>query len=204
MICTHRVNPVAGFHASWSLCPPSGACYFAPNICPFQPMRHLAPSGSAQALCVCCCALGPRRWLRRFAGAAPICTLVGEGRGCRLTAFVDLTAFERCDRRHRSAVRQRFIFWTTHPRNAFERWPDRRVCVCVLLRAALLVIASRSAINGGLWSKPPILCQAGGRPDVSTLRAMPALRVFAGILQDSLGYASILRLNASKDDPWKM
>jgi hypothetical protein len=27
---------------------------------------------------------------------------------------VDLTAFERCDRRHRSAVRQRFIFWTTH------------------------------------------------------------------------------------------
>jgi hypothetical protein len=31
-----------------------------------------------------------------------------------LTASVDLTVFERCDRRHRSAVRQRFIFWTTH------------------------------------------------------------------------------------------
>jgi hypothetical protein len=29
-------------------------------------------------------------------------------------ASVDLTVFERCDRRHRSAVGQRFIFWTTH------------------------------------------------------------------------------------------
>jgi hypothetical protein len=39
----------------------------------------------------------------------------GGGDQCAdLIASVDLTAFERCDRRHRSAVRQRFIFWTTH------------------------------------------------------------------------------------------
>jgi hypothetical protein len=41
---------------------------------------------------------------------------VGDPRGAPgadLTASVDLTVFERCDRRH-SAVRQRFIFWTTH------------------------------------------------------------------------------------------
>jgi hypothetical protein len=35
-----------------------------------------------------------------------------SARSADLTASVDLTAFERCDRRHRSAVRQRFIFWT--------------------------------------------------------------------------------------------
>jgi hypothetical protein len=38
-----------------------------------------------------------------------------DSRGADLTAFVDLTAFERCYRRHRSAVRQRLIFWTTPP-----------------------------------------------------------------------------------------
>src|SRR4029450_13115157 len=37
MICTHRISPVAGFHASWSLFPPSGTCYFAPNICSSLP-----------------------------------------------------------------------------------------------------------------------------------------------------------------------
>jgi hypothetical protein len=39
-------------------------------------------------------------------------TMDGGGDQCAdLTASVDLTVFERCDRRHRSAVRQRFIFW---------------------------------------------------------------------------------------------
>src|SRR4029450_2311519 len=42
-------------------------------------------------------------------------TMDGGGDQCAdLTASVGLTVFERCDRRHRSAVRQRFIFWTTH------------------------------------------------------------------------------------------
>jgi hypothetical protein len=58
-------------------------------------------------------------WTAKRVGprAAPICTLVGDPRGAPgadLTASVDLTVFERCDRRHRSAVRQHFIFWTTH------------------------------------------------------------------------------------------
>jgi hypothetical protein len=79
-------------------------------------------------LCVCCCALGPRP----VVGAAPICTLVGDRRGAPgadLTASVDLTAFERCDRRHRSTVRQRFIFWTTHPRRrrAAKHTPPRPI-----------------------------------------------------------------------------
>jgi hypothetical protein len=51
---------------------------------------------------------------RPFAARPRSAPWVQAGRGCRLTASVDLTAFERCDRRHRSAVRQRFIFWTTH------------------------------------------------------------------------------------------
>jgi hypothetical protein len=69
---------------------------------------------------------------RPVVGAAPICTLVGDRRGAPgadLTASVDLTAFERCDRRHRSAVRQRFIFWTTHPRRrrAAKHTPPRPI-----------------------------------------------------------------------------
>jgi hypothetical protein len=66
-------------------------------------------------VCVCCCALGPRP----VVGAAPICTLVGDRRGAPgadLTASVDLTAFERCDRRHKLLFEYPIIFWTTHPR----------------------------------------------------------------------------------------
>src|SRR4029434_10513019 len=64
---------------------------------------------------VCCCALGPRRDLAICRRGPDLHTgWEKDSRGADLTASVDLTAFERCDRRHRSAVRQRFIFWTTH------------------------------------------------------------------------------------------
>jgi hypothetical protein len=67
------------------------------------------PMNAAAGLCVLLRIGG-----RPFAARPRSAPWVQAGRGCRLTASVDLTAFERCDRRHRSAVRQRFIFWTTH------------------------------------------------------------------------------------------
>jgi hypothetical protein len=51
--------------------------FSAPNICPFQPMRHLALPGSAQALCVCFGHWG-RAGGAAIYGAAPICTLDGR------------------------------------------------------------------------------------------------------------------------------
>jgi hypothetical protein len=71
------------------------------------------PMNAAAGLCVLLRALGPP-----ICGAAPDLHTGWEkdSRGADLTASVDLTAFERCDRRHKSAVRQRFIFWTTQPR----------------------------------------------------------------------------------------
>src|SRR6266516_2781834 len=86
---------------------------------------------AAAGLCVCCCALGPP-----ICGAAPDLHTGWEkdSRGADLTASVDLTAFERCDRRHRSAVRQRFIFWTTHPRRrraAKQTAPFCRIAIAV-------------------------------------------------------------------------
>jgi hypothetical protein len=57
--------------------------------------------------------VGPRRpWL--LARRGPDLRTGENPRGADLTASLDLTGFERCDRRHRNAVRQRFIFWTTH------------------------------------------------------------------------------------------
>jgi hypothetical protein len=75
--------------------------------------RTLVPSNECCRWAVCAVAhWGPRRWLRRpFAGAAPICT-VGWETGADLTASVDLTAFERCDRRHKLLFEYPIIFWT--------------------------------------------------------------------------------------------
>jgi hypothetical protein len=61
--------------------------------------------------CVCCCALGAAP-VRR--AARPRSAHYGWGRRpvCSLTASVDLTAFERCDRRHKLLFEYPIIFWT--------------------------------------------------------------------------------------------
>jgi hypothetical protein len=67
--------------------------------------------------------VGPRRGL--FA-ARPQSAHYGWGRR-PVSGSVDLTVFERCDRRHRSAVRQRFIFWTTHWERGRKAEKDREL-----------------------------------------------------------------------------
>jgi hypothetical protein len=86
--------------------------------------RALVPSNECCRWAVCAVAhWRPRRWLRLVTGAAPICTLGVGGPGCRLTASVDLTAFERCDRRHKLLFEYPIIFWTPRNLGAPERPP---------------------------------------------------------------------------------
>jgi hypothetical protein len=67
------------------------------------------PMNAAAGLCVLLRALGPP-----ICGAAPDLHTGWEkdSRGADLTASVDLTAFERCDRRHKLLFEYPIIFWT--------------------------------------------------------------------------------------------
>jgi hypothetical protein len=66
---------------------------------------------------------------------------------------------ERCDRHHRSAVRQRFIFWTTHRRNAFERWAGQGRALTPLLLHPKIDVVARDAIWGCPLYRPPLRAQ---------------------------------------------
>src|SRR5262249_41803544 len=95
---SHQSTRVAGFHASWSLCPRPGTCYFAPNIC-----------SSLPKLCSQCSLTGHLN--RGVDGVFELVCVVGHG----LVAIAEVHAIvagARLAHSEPEMARNRLAFWS--------------------------------------------------------------------------------------------